>query len=104
MTTFLSAGIITETLEAICQQVAQLKQWMDAGDTEQVSRGLLELEQTALELSIFIEKFSCQPLIYTGQGSTDEIIRRLEWALTFIEEFDPAKFKRTPSNQKKRLR
>ncbi|MGI6435931.1 MAG: hypothetical protein ACOX0F_11320 [Syntrophomonadaceae bacterium] len=103
MTTFLSAGIINETLEEICQQVAQLKQWMDAGDTEKVSRGLLDLEETALGLSIFIEKFSCQPLIYTGQGSTDEIIRRLEWALTFIEEFDPNTFKRNPSIRKRRL-
>lgn len=104
MTTFLSAGIINETLEEICRQAARLKQWMDAGDTDKVSQGLADLEETALGLSIFMEKFSCQPLIYTGQGSTDEIIRRLEWALTFIEEFDPNMFAKTSRTRKKRLR
>jgi len=83
---------------------AKLKELMDAGDNDKAEQGLIELEETALELWVFIEKFSCQPLIYTGQGSTDEIIRRLEWALTFVEEFDPAAFKKRPSNRKQRMR
>jgi hypothetical protein len=104
MTNFLPAGIINETLEEICQQITKLKELMDAGDNDKAEQGLIELEETALELWVFIEKFSCQPLIYTGQGSTDEIIRRLEWALTFVEEFDPAAFKKRPSNRKQRMR
>lgn len=104
MTNFLPAGIINETLEEICQQITKLKELMDAGDNDKAKQGLIELEETALELWVFIEKFSCQPLIYTGQGSTDEIIRRLEWALTFVEEFDPAAFKKRPSNRKQRMR
>ncbi len=104
MTNFLPAGIINETLEEICQKIARLKEMMDAGENEQAQRGLADLEETALGLRIFIEKFSCQPLIYTGLGSTDEIIRRLEWALTFTEEFDPSAFKKSPSNRKQRMR
>lgn len=104
MTSFLPAGIINETLEEICEKITRLKEMMDAGENEQAKRGLIELEETALGLWDFIEKFTCQPLIYTGMGNTDEIIRRLEWALTFTEEFDPAAFKKSPSSRKHRVR
>ena len=80
MTNFLPAGIINETLDE-CQQIKTLKELMDAGEHDKVGQGLDVLEKTALELWVF-EKFSCQPLIYTGKGNTDEIIRRLDWALT----------------------
>ena len=40
----------------------------------------------ALDLWVFIERFQCEPLIYTGPGKTDEVIKRLEWALAFSEE------------------
>ncbi|MGI6468485.1 MAG: hypothetical protein GXZ09_05460 [Syntrophomonadaceae bacterium] len=104
MTNFLPAGIINETLDEICQQIKTLKELMDAGEHDKVRQGLDVLEKTALELWVFIEKFSCQPLIYTGKGNTDEIIRRLDWALTFIEEFDPDVFKKSSSKRKQRMR
>lgn len=92
MTNFLPAGMINETLEEICQQIAALKQAIRDGDQETVLKGLDEVENVALDLWVFIEKFSCQPLIYTGKGTTDEIISRLEWALAFTEEIDPLVF------------
>lgn len=104
MTNFLPAGIINETLEEICEKITRIKEMMDAGENEPAKQGLMELEETALGLWIFIEKFSCQPLIYTGLGSTDEIMRRLEWALTFTEEFDPSAFKKNPSTKRHRVR
>jgi len=104
MTRFLPAGIINETLEEICQQIKTLKELLETGENDKVRQGLEVLEETALELWVFIEKFSCQPLIYTGKGNTDEIIRRLEWALTFIEDFDPNTFKKSSSNRKQRMR
>lgn len=88
MTNFLPAGMINETLEEICQQIAALRYAVKDGDQEALLKGLDDVENVALDLWIFIEKFSCQPLIYTGKGSTDEIISRLEWALEFSEEID----------------
>ncbi|HHW60365.1 MAG TPA: hypothetical protein GX404_00495 [Syntrophomonadaceae bacterium] len=89
MTNFLPAGIINETISDISQRTAETRQHLAAGRMEEVARGLIEIENMALDLRVFIEGFSCQPLIYTGSGSTEEVINRLEWALTFMEE-DPA--------------
>ncbi len=89
MTNFLPAGMINETLEDICHKITELKERLVQGDTSCVQRGLQELEDMTLDLWVFIEKFTCQPLIYTGAGSTEEIIKRLEWALAFSEEVNP---------------
>ena len=43
-------------------------------------------------MAIFLEKLSCDPIIFTGSGNTEEVIRRLDWALTFSEEIDPVEF------------
>jgi len=89
MTNFLPAGIINETLEDICKKINDLKERLAEGNTVYVQKGLKEVEEISLDLWVFIEKFSCQPLIYTGLGSTEEIIKRLEWAFAFSEEIDP---------------
>ncbi|KUG04389.1 hypothetical protein ASZ90_018156 [hydrocarbon metagenome] len=89
MTNFLPAGMINETLEDICKKINELKEQLAKGDTNNVMRGLKELEDMTLDLWVFIEKFACQPLIYTGAGNTEEIIKRLEWALAFSEEVNP---------------
>lgn len=102
MTNFLQAGIINETLEQICEKIAELKLLLDKGEAEKVREGLDKLEETALDLWVFIEKFSCKPLIYTGKGNTDEIIRRLEWALTFIEGIDSVEYINYLEKEKKK--
>ncbi len=89
MTNFLPAGMINETLEDICQKINEMKGKLAQGDTVYVQQGLQELEEITLDLWVFIEKFNCQPLIYTGHGGTEEIINRLEWALAFSEEVNP---------------
>ncbi len=89
MTNFLPAGMINETLEDICQKILEIKEKLAQSDTVYVQKGLQELEEMTLDLWVFIEKFTCQPLIYTGPGSTEEIIKRLEWALAFSEEVNP---------------
>lgn len=89
MTNFLPAGIINETIRDINQRSTETRQHLAAGRLEEVAKGLAEIENMALDLRGFIECFSCQPLIYTGSGTTEEVINRLEWALTFMEE-DPA--------------
>ncbi len=90
MSNFLPAAMINETLEEICEKIAELKLQVKEEDKELIVNGLTEIEEMALDLWVFIERFPCQPLIYTGQGNTDEIIKRLDWALTFTEGIDSA--------------
>lgn len=89
MSNFLPAAMINETLEEICEKIAELKLQVKENNDELLLKGLIEIEEMALDLWVFIERFPCQPLIYTGQGNTDEIIKRLDWALAFTEGIDP---------------
>lgn len=91
MTFFLPAGIINETVSDINQKAGELKNFLSENNRERLEETVNELEEMSLNLWVFIEQFNCQPLIYTGPGSTEEIIRRLEWALAFSEEADEGK-------------
>ncbi len=86
MTNFSPAGVINETVSDINQKARELKKHLENNDMAQLKKGLDELDEMALDLWVFIERFPCQPLIYTGAGKTEEVIKRLEWALTFSEE------------------
>lgn len=88
MTNFLPAGIINENLEEIAQRIDRLRE-LTRDCSPDIQQELQTLEKLSVELSLFISSFTCQPLIYTGPGSTEEIIQRLEWALAFSEEVDP---------------
>lgn len=86
MTNFLPAGIINETISDINQKARELKQHLADNKLDELRKSLDDLEEMALDLWVFIERFQCEPLIYTGQGKTEEVIKRLEWALAFTEE------------------
>lgn len=94
MTNFLPAGIINDTILEIQTKSCDLQKELAQQNLYNVKKGLKEIEELAVELALFLEKLSCQPLIYTGSGTTEEIIRRLEWALTFSEEIDPVEYYR----------
>lgn len=94
MTNFLPAGIISDTIIEIQARSCELQKDLAAQNLYKLKQGLKEIEEMAVELAVFLEKLSCQPLIYTGSGTTEEIIRRLEWALTFSEEIDPIEYYR----------
>jgi len=86
MTNFLPAGIINETISDINQKAREMKSYLAEDNLYELKKSLDELEEMALDLWVFIERFQCEPLIYTGPGKTDEVIKRLEWALAFSEE------------------
>ncbi|NLV22677.1 MAG: hypothetical protein GXY49_11955 [Syntrophomonadaceae bacterium] len=86
MTNFLPAGIINETISDINQKAREMKTYLTESRLDELKKALDELEEIALDLWVFIERFQCEPLIYTGPGKTDEVIKRLEWALAFSEE------------------
>jgi len=86
MTNFLPAGIINETISDINQKAREMKSYLAEDRLDELKISLDALEEMALDLWVFIERFQCEPLIYTGPGKTDEVIKRLEWALAFSEE------------------
>ena len=86
MTNFLPEGMINETISDINQKAREMKTFLAENRLDQLQKALEELEEIALDLWVFIERFQCEPLIYTGPGKTDEVIKRLEWALAFSEE------------------
>ncbi|MDD2619582.1 MAG: hypothetical protein PHC92_02785 [Syntrophomonadaceae bacterium] len=105
MSNFLPVGVINDNISEICNKVNELRKYLDQQNLEALQQGFNELEDMALDLGLFIEKYSCQPLLYTGQGNTDEVIKRLDWALTFTEGVDPIQyFKSKIRSRKNRLK
>ena len=100
MTNFLPAGIINETISDINQKAREMKTYLAENRLEELKKSIDELEEIALDLWVFIERFQCEPLIYTGPGKTDEVIKRLEWALAFSEE-DLQQMLKTINSKKK---
>jgi uncharacterized pyridoxal phosphate-containing UPF0001 family protein len=100
MTNFLPAGIINETISDINQKAREMKTYLAENRLEELKKSIDELEEVALDLWVFIERFQCEPLIYTGPGKTDEVIKRLEWALAFSEE-DLAQMLKAINSRKK---
>lgn len=82
-TNFLPVGMINEQLQEIAELAAQLVCY--EGADQQVTEIGARLYELTTELLSFINGFTSQPLIFTGQGSTEEIIARLEWLLTFAD-------------------
>lgn len=99
MTNFLPAGVINDSIDEIFEIVSKLK---NEHDIRLLKNGLNEIEEIVLELTVFLGKLSCQPLIYTGHGNTDEVIKRLEWALTFSEGINPIEYFSYSKGGKKR--
>jgi len=101
MTNFLPAGIINERLEELVEKTSQLEELLK--DREDVHAQLAEIREIAKSLEAFMQSFSCQPLIYTGRGTTEEVIDRLEWILTFADVEQPmAAGKRKRRNNRKK--
>lgn len=100
MTNFLPAGIINETISDINQKAREMKTFLAEERMEELKKSIDELEEIALDLWVFIERFQCEPLIYTGPGKTAEVIKRLEWALAFSEE-DFEQMLKTMNSRKK---
>lgn len=91
MTNFLPAGLICDTLSELYQKLILLRTQTSVLNDDALKQGLNEMGDITLELLVFLQNLACQPLIYTGRGTTDEVIKRLDWALTFTEDVDAAK-------------
>lgn len=101
MSLFLPAGIISDNVSDLTDKVAELRAYYEQRDMLRLKDAIRDVEEIVLELAVFLEKMTCQPLIYTGKGTTEEVIKRLEWALTFVEEGEAAEFMKRQERQRK---
>ncbi|MEN6460856.1 MAG: hypothetical protein ABFC94_05730 [Syntrophomonas sp.] len=102
MSLFLPAGIIADNVSDLAEKVAELRAYFEQGDMIRLKESLRNLEEIIFDMAVFLETLSCQPLIYTGKGSTDEVIKRLEWALTLVEENSAADIIQQSQERKKK--
>ncbi|MGE5403560.1 MAG: hypothetical protein ACM3PP_01340, partial [Candidatus Saccharibacteria bacterium] len=82
-------------------RIADLEKSLSRYKSVKIKEDVAELKQLADDLVKFMESFSCQPLIYTGRGSTEEVINRLEWLLTFSDLNEQTKTKKPRKTSKK---
>ena len=84
MSRFLRAGMIRDRLDDIVEASLMLLQDLDAG-SEKAKSHALDIVEMAKELREFICRWECEPLIYTGRGSTDEVISTLDALISAAE-------------------
>lgn len=102
MSLFLPAGILSDNVSDLAEKVAELRAYFEQGDRVRLKESIRQLEEIIFDMAVFLESLSCQPLIYTGKGSTDEVIKRLEWALTLVEENSAADIIQQSQERKKK--
>jgi hypothetical protein len=102
MTNFLPAGIISDQLKDIYDFTCQLEKLLNGEEiSPEAQESLQQIKTNVKEVLELIEGFPCQPLIYTGQGTTEEVIARLEWILALVEP-DKSQLNASAPTRKKR--
>jgi hypothetical protein len=81
---FLRAGLLRDRIDDIVDASSQLVKEINLGD-QKLRRLAADIRDMALDLRDFIDRWDCEPLIYTGRGSTDEIISLLDGLLSKAE-------------------
>ncbi len=84
MSRFLRAGLLRDRIDDIVDASSQLVKEINLGD-QKLRRLAADIRDMALDLRDFIDRWDCEPLIYTGRGSTDEIISLLDGLLSKAE-------------------
>jgi len=81
---FLRAGLLRDRIDDIVDAASQLVQEINLGDAK-LRRLAADIRDMAQDLRDFIDRWECEPLIYTGRGTTDEIISLLDGLLSKAE-------------------
>ena len=92
MTNFLPAGVINDSVTDLVTQINEARSYLEQRDIRRLRECIIELEGTIFDLALFLNKLTCQPLLYLGKGSTEEVISRLNWALAFSEDTNVQEF------------
>ncbi len=88
MSRFLRVGIFLDRLEDIAEAASMLSEAAKSEEDIELARAMEladDIESMARELRDFIARWNCEPLIYTGKGTTEEIINLLDTLLTNAE-------------------
>ena len=84
MSRFLRAGLLRDRIDDILDASSMLLREVDPRDDK--LRLLAEdIRDIAQDLRDFITRWDCEPLIYTGKGTTDQIITLLDGLLSRAE-------------------
>lgn len=89
MSRFLRVGIFLDRLEDIAEAANLLSEAIQSGEDANLPKALElahDIETMAKELLNVITRWNCEPLIYTGKGTTEEIINLLDTLLENAEK------------------
>ncbi len=84
MSRFLRAGLMRDRIDDIIEASSMLLREVDPRN-EKLRALAQDIADMAADLSEFIARWDCEPLIYTGRGTTDEIIALLDSLLNKAE-------------------
>jgi len=89
MSRFLRVGMIMDRIDDILEATTMLLEQIsseDAGANLPKAREMAEdIRAMALDLREFISRWDCEPIIYTGRGTTDEVITMLDQLISRAE-------------------
>lgn len=84
MSRFLRAGLMRDRIDDILEASSMLLREVDGRD-DRLRLLAEDIRDIASDLRDFITRWDCEPLIYTGRGSTDEIIAMLDTLINRAE-------------------
>ncbi|HHY75498.1 MAG TPA: hypothetical protein GX500_01795 [Firmicutes bacterium] len=80
MSRFLRVGFISDRIGDIIEASSMLLERMDPADERaEIVKDILSM---ACEVRDFLSRWSSEPIIYTGSGTTDDVIRMLDTLIT----------------------
>ena len=85
MSKFLRAGIFRDRLNDIKEASQMLQEALDSGGEEELGKSrelAMDIESMVCEIIDFISRWDCEPLIYIGKGTTDQVIAFLDALIT----------------------
>lgn len=87
MSRFLRVGMITDRIQDIIEASSMLgERLLQADNVDPKTQEMaMDICTMANDLREFISRWECEPIIYTGRGSTDDIINMLDRLITKAE-------------------
>jgi hypothetical protein len=104
MTRFLRVGFFQDKLNRIIELCSELQKDPAFEKNSEMKGRLNEIAGLALEIRQFMNSFPSEPLIWTGQGDTDEVITMLECLVAAAETAGQVLRKAPGSVQKSLIR
>jgi hypothetical protein len=87
MSRFLRVSVINDRIQDIIEASSMLLESLQQTETCDAKQKEMaaDIYSLAVDLKSFISQWECEPIIYTGQGSTDDIISMLDRLITKAE-------------------